>query len=60
MFIVNYVFKDDSEIEVDGQNVKYWISSGLPDYEGSLEGWVQMFPLHLNELLAKGILRERN
>lgn len=58
MFILAYTFKDNSEIEIDGQNIKFWISEGLPDYEGSLDGWTELFPLHLKELLKKGILRE--
>lgn len=51
--ILEFTFKDNAFAEIQGSDIKYWISSGLPDYTGSLDGFAELFPLHMAELIAK-------
>ena len=55
--ILEYTFKDSSCIAIENGTVKYWISYGLPDYEGGWEGFETLFPTHTKELLKNKIIR---
>jgi hypothetical protein len=55
-FIIDFTFPDGSAIEIDGNKVKYWILCGLPDYEGSLEGFANAFPKHMGVLIANHVV----
>jgi len=57
--ILEFTFKDDAYAEISGPNIKYWIGTGLPDYEGSLDGFAKLFPLHMAELITKKAVKIR-
>ena len=56
-FILDFTFPDGSAVEIDGNKVKYWILYGLPDYEGSIEGFAETFPKHMEVLIANRVIR---
>lgn len=51
--ILEFTFKDSAFAEIQGSDIKYWIGSGLPDYTGPLDGFAELFPKHMAELIAK-------
>ena len=58
-FTLEYTFKDDAFMELDGQNVKFWIGSGLPTYEGDLDGFAELYPERIAYLVKRGVLRAK-
>jgi hypothetical protein len=54
---LEYTFADNAFAELTGQNVKFWLGTGLPDYEGSLLGFSVKFPEYFNQLIAKKIIK---
>jgi hypothetical protein len=55
-FILEYTTKSGGFVEVAGDNVKYWVGTGLPDYEGSTEGFTEMYPAVVSEMINKGVI----
>lgn len=51
--ILEFTFKNNAYAEITGPNIKYWCAEGLPDFEGSLDGFAEAFPIHMAELIAK-------
>lgn len=56
--ILEYEFVDNAYAELYGRNIKFWLNTGLPDYEGSLEGFAKLFPKHFAELLTIKIIKK--
>ena len=57
--IIEFEFKDKAFAEVSGPNIKFWASTGLPTYEGGLQGFETLYPEYLNELLKNKIIRKK-
>ncbi len=58
-FLLNYTFKDNAYLDQqESGDFKFWLGQGLPDYEGPLEGWVESYSKHAQELIDRGILRK--
>ena len=55
--ILEYTFKDDSFIQIENGTIKFWLSTGLPTYEGTWAGFEQVYPEHIAELLKNKIIR---
>ena len=54
---LEYEFKDNAFAELSGGSIKFWLNTGLPDYEGSLEGFKQVHPKYFQMLLDNKIIR---
>jgi len=52
-FIINYTTKADGLVQIEGQTVKYWKGTGLPDFEGDLDTFVKMYPDIRDEMVKK-------
>jgi len=59
VFILNYEFKDGGYAELDGQDVKYWAGEGLVTYEGGLDGFAELYPRCIDELITKKLLSRK-
>lgn len=57
-FIIEYQTKAGGLVVIDGTSVKYWIATGLPSFEGDLDGLEQVYPDVIKEMLKRGILRK--
>lgn len=57
-FIIEYQTKTNGLVVIDGTSVKYWESTGLPTFEGDLDGLEQCYPDVIKEMLKRGILRK--
>ena len=57
--ILEYEFKDNAFAELTGHDIKFWASTGLPTYEGSLTGFEELHNTHFKELLAKKVIRKK-
>lgn len=58
-FTFSYTFADNSFLEEqDNGTYKYWENQGLPDYEGTLEGFIDKYPLQMQHLIDRKIFRE--
>ena len=57
--ILEYQFKDNAFAELSGSNIKFWKASGLPDYEGCLDGFKQVHPNYFQQLLDSKAIRAR-
>lgn len=55
-FIINYTTKADGLVQIEGQTVKYWKGTGLPDFEGDLDTFVKMYPDIRDEMVKKKFL----
>lgn len=51
--ILEFTFKNDAYAELSGPNIKFWPGLGLPEYEGGLEGFAELYPEYMAELIAK-------
>ena len=58
--ILEFNFKDKAFAEIQGNNIKFWASEGLPSYEGSLDGFAEPFPLHMAELITNKAVKFRS
>jgi hypothetical protein len=56
---VEYTFADNAFAELSGQNIKFWSQWGLPDYEGSLEGFKTQYPKHFQLLLDNKVIKAK-
>jgi len=57
--ILEYQFKDNAFAELSGSNIKFWLATGLPDYEGCLDGFKQVHPNYFQQLLDSKAIRAR-
>ena len=55
--ILEFTFKDNAYAELSGDNIKFWEGTGLPTYEGGLDGFDELFPDRIAELLKNKIIR---
>jgi len=55
--ILEYTFADNAFAELTGKNIKFWLQWGLPDYEGSLVGFSEVYPEYFKQLLAKKVIK---
>ena len=55
--ILEFTFKDNAFAEISGSNIKFWASTGLPTYEGGLEGFETEFPVYFEELVKKKAIK---
>ena len=53
-----YDFRDGSYFEIEGKQVRFWLGEGLPNYKGELDGFAELYPIYVKELVTKGFLRE--
>lgn len=44
-------------VTIEGSTLKYWAGQGLPDYEGSFEGFETMYPGEMAYLVKVGALK---
>jgi hypothetical protein len=56
---LEYEFADNAFAELCAGNIKFWLSTGLPDYEGSLEGFKQIHPQYFQLLLDNKVIRAK-
>jgi hypothetical protein len=56
--VLQSVLSNGGEVELIGPNVKYWAGTGLPDYEGGIDGLREAFPAVFAELLQRKLIRE--
>ncbi len=56
MITFHYTFNDNSYAEFYQDMVKFWEGEGLPNYEGTIDGFTEKYPTQLQELLDKGIM----
>jgi hypothetical protein len=52
-----YETKDGGLVELTGTFMKYWRGTGLPDYEGDIEGFQEVFPGVFKEMLKAGVIK---
>jgi hypothetical protein len=57
--IVEFTFKDNAYAELFGDTIKFWFSTGLPDYEGSLEGFKAFNHKHFQQLLTHKVIKDK-
>jgi hypothetical protein len=57
--IFDYEFPDNSCAELCGDNIKFWQGTGLPDFEGSLDGFKMEFPKYFKHLLDNNIVKAK-
>jgi hypothetical protein len=57
--ILEYEFADGSYAELSGDNIKFWLGYGLPDYEGSLIGFELEFPEYFQQLVTNKAIRAK-
>lgn len=55
--ILEFEFKDNAFAELSGSNIKFWASTGLPTYEGGLDGFETLYNGYFSELLKYKIIR---
>jgi hypothetical protein len=57
-FTFSYTFADDSFLEEqENGNYKYWEGEGLPNYDGPLEGFAEMYPSQMQHLVDRKIFK---
>lgn len=54
---LEYTFADNAFVELVGQNVKFWIGTGLPNYEGSLAGFLAEFPEYFQQIVDNKLIK---
>jgi len=54
--ILNYTFRDDALIQLDGPDVVYWPGMGKPEFMGKLNDYAEIYPARITELVAEGII----
>ena len=57
--IIGFTFKDDAYAELCGDNIRFWYGEGLPDYEGSLEGFKLFNLKYFQQLLTNKVVVRR-
>lgn len=57
--ILEYEFKDGALVALEGDDAKFWAGSGLPDYDGGLDGFAVLYPDRMAELIARKIIRAK-
>ena len=57
-FTLEFTFKDNSLIVIEGQSVRYWIGEGLPTFRGSLDEFAARYPEKIAELVKHKVLRK--
>ena len=55
-FVIHYTTKTNGLVQIDGQTVKYWQGTGLPDFEGDLETFAETYPGIAGEMVRKKFL----
>jgi hypothetical protein len=55
-FILEFTTKANGLVVLEGDNVKYWASTGLPTYEGGTEGFIELFPEVVAEMVKRGVI----
>lgn len=55
--IIEYTFKDNAFAEVSGSSIKFWENTGLPNYEGSLDGFMLEYTHYMQELINNKVVR---
>lgn len=58
MMTLEFEFKDGAFAELRGPDIKFWLALGLPNYEGSLEGFQTAYPAHFQQLLDLGAIKK--
>lgn len=58
MFL-QYTFNDNAYAELASPDIKFWAGTGLPDYEGGIDGFKEVFPMHFEELLVNGLIKQQ-
>lgn len=57
-FLLNYTFSDNSYLEEQACGTfKYWKGEGLPDYEGTFEGFAEAYPDKVACLVRRKIIK---
>ena len=56
---LEYTFKDNAYAELYGDNIKYWIGTGLPDFEGSIDAFKTVYPEHFQQLLNARVIKAK-
>ena len=56
--ILEFTFKDNAFAEISGPDIKFWLGQGLPDYEGGLDGFAEVFPTYMAQLIAKKAVKK--
>jgi len=56
---LEYEFTDNSYAELCGDNIKFWQGTGLPDFEGSIDGFKTEFPKYFKHLLDNNLVKEK-
>ena len=57
--ILEHQFRDNAFAELSGSNIKFWKATGLPDYEGCLEGFSKVYPKYFQLLLDSKAIRQK-
>ena len=55
-FTMLYTTKAGGLVQIEGHIVKYWKGTGLPDYEGDMEGLEKTFPGVVAEMVKRKVL----
>lgn len=55
--ILEFEFKDKAFAELSGDNIKFWASTGLPTYEGGLDGFEETHGEYFADLLKNKIIK---
>lgn len=59
MLIIEFTFMDNGFAEIDNDNIKFWQNDGLPDYDGSIEGFYTIYPYKVKELISKKVIKAK-
>ena len=55
-FTLEFTTKNDGLVVINGDDVKYWKGTGIPTYEGSSEGFHEMYPEVVAELMERNLI----
>jgi len=55
-FVIHYTTRAGGLVQIDGQTVKYWKGTGLPDFEGDLDTFAETYPDITKEMVKKKFL----
>lgn len=56
-FILEYETKAGGLVVMEGDSMKYWAGTGLPTYEGGSEGFEELYPEVVEEMVARKIIK---